>query len=187
MEQRGGYYDKSGALRDMIQNHLLQLLCLIAMEPPVSLDADRIRDEKLKVLRALRPFEPHEALTQTVRGQYIRGGIGGAAGAGVHDGSRWAGGKPDGDVRCAEGGRRTWRWANVPFYLRTGKRLPQKVAEIVIRYRALPFSIFPPDAAEWTPNKLIIRLQPEEGMRLAMMNKEGPGGAAVADGAGYPV
>ena len=177
VEGRAGYYDGSGALRDMVQNHMLQLLCLLAMEPPVSLDADAVRDEKLKVLRALRPIEPHETGIRTVRGQYTQGAVDGQPVLGyMHD------------LGAAEPSRtetfvalkaevRTWRWANVPFYLRTGKRLPQKVSEIVIQYRALPFSIFPADGADLQPNRLIIRLQPEEGMRLEMMTKEpGPGG-----------
>jgi len=181
LEGRAGYYDKSGAMRDMVQNHLLQLLCLIAMEPPVSLDADRVRDEKLKVLRALRPMEPHEVSGLTVRGQYTQGAI---------DGKPVGGYLTDlGDNEpshtetfvALKAEVRTWRWANVPFYLRTGKRLPQKVSEIVIQFRAQPFSIFPADAAEWEPNRLIIRLQPEEGMRLEMMAKDpGPGGLRLS-------
>jgi len=181
VEQRGGYYDHSGALRDMVQNHMLQLLCLIAMEPPVSLEADRVRDEKLKVLRALRPFEPHEVLTQTVRGQYTQGAIDGQPVPGYIAELNGPESSQTETFVALKAEVRTWRWANVPFYLRTGKRLPQKVSEIVIQYRALPFSIFPPDAAEWTPNKLIIRLQPEEGMRLAMMTKDpGPGGLRLS-------
>ena len=181
VEQRGGYYDRSGALRDMVQNHMLQLLCLVAMEPPVSLEADRVRDEKLKVLRALRPFEPHEALTQTVRGQYTQGAIDGQPVPGYIADLNGPESSQTETFVALKAEVRTWRWANVPFYLRTGKRLPQKVSEIVIQYRALPFSIFPPDAAEWTPNKLIIRLQPEEGMRLAMMTKDpGPGGLRLS-------
>jgi glucose-6-phosphate 1-dehydrogenase len=181
LEGRAGYFDKAGVMRDMVQNHLLQLLCLIAMEPPVSLDADRVRDEKLKVLRALRPMEPHEVSALTVRGQYTQGAIDG---------------KPE-DGYLADLGNnetsttetfvalkaevRSWRWANVPFYLRTGKRLPRKVSEIVIQFRAQPFSIFPADAADWQPNRLIFRLQPEEGMRLEMMTKDpGPGGLRLS-------
>ena len=181
VEQRGGYYDQSGALRDMVQNHMLQLLCLVAMEPPVSLDADRVRDEKLKVLRALRPFEPHEALTQTVRGQYTQGAIDGKPVPGYLADLDGPESSQTETFVALKAEVRNWRWADVPFYLRTGKRLPQKVSEIVIQFRALPFSIFPPDAAEWTPNKLIIRLQPEEGMRLAMMTKDpGPGGLRLS-------
>ncbi len=181
VEERGGYYDHSGALRDMVQNHMLQLLCLIAMDPPVSLEADRVRDEKLKVLRALRPFEPHEALTLTVRGQYMHGAIDGKPVPGYIADLNGPENSATETFLALKADVRTWRWANVPFYLRTGKRLPQKVSEIVIQYRALPFSIFPADAAEWTPNKLIIRLQPEEGMRLAMMTKDpGPGGLRLS-------
>ncbi len=181
LEGRAGYYDRSGAMRDMVQNHLLQLLCLIAMEPPVSLDADRVRDEKLKVLRALRPMEPHEIATLTVRGQYTQGAIEGKPVDG------YLTDLGDGETSSTEtfvalkAEVRSWRWANVPFYLRTGKRLPQKVSEIVIQFRAQPFSIFPADAADWQPNRLIVRLQPEEGMRLEMMTKDpGPGGLRLS-------
>ena len=181
LEGRAGYYDRSGAMRDMVQNHLLQLLCLIAMEPPVSLDADRVRDEKLKVLRALRPMEPHEIGTLTVRGQYAPGAIEGQAVPGyVADLGTGQPSQTETFV-ALKAEVRTWRWANVPFYLRTGKRLPKKVSEIVIQFRAQPFSIFPANAAEWEPNRLIIRLQPEEGMRLDMMVKDpGPGGMRLS-------
>ena len=181
LEGRGGYFDKAGVLRDMVQNHILQLLCLIAMEPPVSLEADRVRDEKLKVLRALRPFEPHEATTLTVRGQYIQGAIDGQPVPAYLDDLRSNESSNTETFVALKAEVRTWRWANVPFYLRTGKRLPKKVSEIVVQFRALPFSIFPADAAEWQPNRLIIRLQPEEGMRLDMMTKDpGPGGLRLS-------
>jgi glucose-6-phosphate 1-dehydrogenase len=177
LEGRAGYFDGAGVLRDMVQNHLLQLLCLIAMEPPVSLDADRVRDEKLKVLRALRPMEPHEVSALTVRGQYAQGAIDGKpvpsylTDLGNGDQSKTE------TFVALKAEVRSWRWANVPFYLRTGKRLPEKVSEIVIQFRALPFSIFPSEVGELRPNRLIIRLQPEEGMRLEMMTKDpGPGG-----------
>ena len=176
VEGRGPYYDHSGALRDMLQNHLLQLLCLLAMESPVSMDAQSVRDEKLKVLRALRPMAPHEVSHNTVRGQYVAGAVGGKPVPGYKDDLG------DHDTRTetfialkAEVHNR--RWANVPFYLRTGKRLPQKVSEVVVHFRSLPFTIFPAEAGELESNQLIIRLQPEEGMRLEMMTKEpGPGG-----------
>ncbi|HWX50697.1 MAG TPA: glucose-6-phosphate dehydrogenase [Roseomonas sp.] len=177
VEGRGGYYDRSGALRDMVQNHMLQLLCLLAMESPISLDADAVRDEKLKVLRALRRVEPHEVNTFTVRGQYTAGA---------------ANGHPVPGYLADIGGTErsltetfvalkvqvnSWRWAGVPFYLRTGKRLPRKVSEIVVQFRTPPFSIFPREQHDLQPNRLLIRLQPEEGMRLEMMTKEpGPGG-----------
>jgi len=181
LEGRGGYYDHAGQMRDMVQNHLLQLLCLIAMEPPVSLDADRVRDEKLKVLRALRPMEPHEVSALTVRGQYAQGAIDGKPVDGYqadlgHDET-----STTETFVALKAEVRSWRWANVPFYLRTGKRLPRKVSEIVIQFRAQPFSIYPASAADWQPNRLIVRLQPEEGMRLEMMTKDpGPGGLRLS-------
>jgi glucose-6-phosphate 1-dehydrogenase len=177
VEGRGDYYDHSGALRDMVQNHLLQLVCLLAMEPPISLAADALRDEKLKVLRALRPMAPHEVGQLTVRGQYAAGAVAGKSVDGYL--------KDLGEGRTSETETfvalkaevRTWRWAKVPFYLRTGKRLPQKVSEVVIQFREIPISVFPREAAEMQPNRLVIRLQPEEGIRLGMMTKDpGPGG-----------
>jgi glucose-6-phosphate 1-dehydrogenase len=181
LEGRAGYFDKAGVMRDMVQNHLLQLLCLIAMEPPVSLDADRVRDEKLKILRALRPMEPHEVATLTVRGQYSQGAIDGKPVDGYQIDLGGAEPSKTETFVALKAEVRTWRWANVPFYLRTGKRLPEKVSEIVIQFRAQPFSIFPADAADWQPNRLIVRLQPEEGMRLEMMTKDpGPGGLRLS-------
>ncbi len=181
LEGRGPYYDHAGAMRDMVQNHLLQLLCLMAMEPPVSLDADRVRDEKLKVLRALRPIQPSEVQALTVRGQYTAGAVEGRpVQAYVTDLGNAATSSTETFV-ALKAEVHSWRWANVPFYLRTGKRLPQKVSEIVVQYRALPFSIFPVEAAGLEPNRLVIRLQPEEGMRLEMMTKEpGPGGLRLS-------
>jgi glucose-6-phosphate 1-dehydrogenase len=176
VEGRGGYYDHSGALRDMVQNHLLQLLCLLAMESPVSLDADAVRDEKLKILRALRPIAPHEVTNLSVRGQYTHGAIDGKPVKGYLEDLGVESSRTETFVaiKCEV---HTLRWANVPFYLRTGKRLPSKFSGIVIQFRSPPFSIFPVEKSEMQPNKLIIRLQPEEGMRLEMMTKEpGPGG-----------
>jgi glucose-6-phosphate 1-dehydrogenase len=180
VESRGDYYDHSGAMRDMVQNHLLQLVCLLAMEAPISLDADALRDEKLKVLRALRPMAAHEVGHLTVRGQYVAGAV---AGKSVDGYAKDLGN--GGEPRISETETfvaikaevRTWRWANVPFYLRTGKRLPSKVSEVVIQFRDIPISVFPPASTELQPNRLIIRLQPEEGIRLGMMTKDpGPGG-----------
>ncbi|ONG56379.1 glucose-6-phosphate dehydrogenase [Pseudoroseomonas deserti] len=173
---RGGYYDRAGALRDMVQNHMLQLLCLLAMESPISLDPDAVRDEKVKVLRALKPIAPHEAHLATVRGQYTAGAIAGQPVPGYRQ-------DLGGEASLTESfvalklQINSWRWAGVPFYLRTGKRLPRKVSEIIIEFRTPPFSIFPREAVGMQPNRLLIRLQPEEGMRLEMMTKEpGPGG-----------
>jgi len=183
VEGRGGYYDHSGALRDMLQNHMLQLVCLLAMEPPVSLEADSVRDEKLKVLRSLRPMAPHEVAGLTVRGQYAAGAVEGKPVAGYLSDLYGAAGPgndgPSGTETfvAMKAELNSRRWAGVPFYLRTGKRLPAKLSEIVVQFRSLPFSIFPSDQAALSPNKLIIRLQPEEGMRLEVMTKEpGPGG-----------
>ena len=177
LEGRGAYYDSAGALRDMVQNHMLQLLCLIAMEPPGSLEADPVRDEKLKVLRALAPMTPERVASHTVRGQYDSGAI---------DGARVPGYLADlGDGRRSTTETfvalkveiRNWRWAGVPFYLRTGKRLGERVSEIVVCFRSVPYSIFGREAGELAPNKLVLRLQPDEGVKLWLMNKvPGPGG-----------
>jgi len=175
VEGRAGYYDKAGALRDMVQNHLLQLLCLLAMEPPVSLDPDAVRDEKLKVLRGLHPISASEIATRTVRGQYAHGVTEGKPVPGY---AAELGGPSRTETFVAlKAEIHAWRWAGVPFYLRTGKRLPQKVSEVVVQFRAVPLSIFPPPASELEPNKLVIRLQPNEGMLLKLMTKDpGPGG-----------
>lgn len=176
VEGRGGYYDRSGALRDMLQNHMLQLLCLLAMESPVSLDADAVRDEKLKVLRALRPITQLEAPGFAVRGQYTAGAVGGQPVPGYLQDL----GEPTSTTESFVAMKlqiNNWRWAGVPFYLRTGKRLPCKVSEIVVQFRTPPFTLFPAEASITEPNRLLIRLQPAEGMRLEMMTKEpGPGG-----------
>ncbi len=177
VEGRGDYYDHSGALRDMVQNHLLQLLCLLAMEPPLSLEAEGVRDEKLKVLRALKPIAPYEVGQVTVRGQYSHGAVDGKSVPGyLTDLGSDRTSRTETFV-AVKAEIRSWRWANVPFYLRSGKRLPDKVSEIVVVFRAAPFTVFPPEAADLSPNKLIIRLQPEEGMKLELMTKDpGPGG-----------
>ncbi|MBC7802129.1 MAG: glucose-6-phosphate dehydrogenase [Gemmatimonadaceae bacterium] len=180
VESRGDYYDKSGALRDMVQNHLLQLLCLLAMEPPTDLGADAVRDEKLKVLRALRPIAPHEVGHVTVRGQYAQGAVQGHAVPGyLSDLGGNAGARTSRTETfvALKAEIQNWRWANVPFYLRSGKRLPEKVSEIVVQFRGTPFSVFRHNSGELAPNRLIIRLQPEEGMKLELMTKNpGPGG-----------
>jgi len=181
VEGRAGYYDRSGALRDMVQNHLLQLLCLLAMEPPVSLDADAVRDEKLKVLRALKLIEPQEIGALTVRGQYTQGVAEGRAVAG-YTADLGAPSRTETFV-ALKAEVRSWRWAGVPFYLRTGKRLPQKVSEVVVQFRKVPYSIFPREMSDLQPNKLVMRLQPDEGMRLNLMTKDpGPGGLRLRPG-----
>ncbi len=173
---RVDYYDNVGALRDMVQNHLLQLVCLTAMESPSSLDHDAVRDEKIKVLRALRPIGEDMVRQNTVRGQYTAGAIRGEAVAGYAD--ELAGAKSNTETFVAlKLEIDNWRWSNVPFYLRTGKRLESKHSEIVVQFQDVPHSIFPEQRFNVAPNKLMIRLQPDEGVKLAVMAKEpGPGG-----------
>jgi glucose-6-phosphate 1-dehydrogenase len=175
VEERAAYYDKSGAMRDMVQNHILQLLCLVAMEPPTTMDADSVRDEKLKVLRALRTLNDGDALAKTVRGQYRAGSGGGAA---VPSYAEELGAPSRTETFVAVKAEvENWRWAGVPFYLRTGKRLPTRVSEIVIQFHKVPHSIFPPGVGIVEPNRLVIRLQPDDGIQLALMAKDpGPGG-----------
>ncbi len=176
VEQRAGYYDHAGALRDMVQNHLLQLLCMVAMEPPSSLAPDAVRDEKLKVLHALRPIGADNAGRLTVRGQYRAGAANGDAAAGYLDDIGQDASPTETFVALkAEVGN--WRWSGVPFYLRTGKRLPTRVSEIVVNFRAIPYSIFDGGSGTINPNKLVLRLQPDEGVKLWLMAKyPGPGG-----------
>ena len=176
VERRAAYYAHAGALRDMVQNHMLQLMCMVAMEPPASLDADAIRDEKLKVLRSLRPIDAGNVAQLTVRGQYRAGQApsGSVPGYAEESGQN----DPNTDTFVAiKAEVRNWRWAGVPFYLRTGKRLAERVSEIVITFRAIPHSIFGANAGPVAPNKLVLRLQPDEGVKLWLMQKyPGPGG-----------
>ncbi|MGU3495696.1 glucose-6-phosphate dehydrogenase [Xanthobacteraceae bacterium A53D] len=173
---RAGYYDTAGALRDMVQNHILQLLCLVAMEPPVSMDADAVRDEKLKVLKALVPIDEKSASHLTVRGQYRAGASAGGAVPGYLDEL----GSPESNTEtfvALKAEIANWRWAGVPFYLRSGKRLASRVSEIVVAFKPIPHSVFDSGAGPITANHLVIRLQPDEGVRLWLMIKDpGPGG-----------
>ncbi len=176
VEGRGGYYDTAGALRDMVQNHILQLLCLVAMEAPMSMDADAVRDEKLKVLKALVPITGDNMERMTVRGQYAAGASAGGAVPAYQD-------ELDGDSSATEtfvalkAEIANWRWAGVPFYLRTGKRLADRVSEIVVAFHPIPHSIFGSGAGSIAANHLVIRLQPDEGVKLWLMIKDpGPGG-----------
>ena len=163
LESRVDFYDDAGALRDMVQNHMLQLLALVAMEPPGSFEAGAVRDEKVKVLRALRPVAPHE----TVTGQYR----GGAAGGQIVPGYDEELGR-DSDTEtfvALKAHIDNWRWQGVPFYLRTGKRMPERVTEIVVQFRCVPHSIFP--GAKLTQNRLVIGIQPQENVHLSVMSK----------------
>jgi glucose-6-phosphate 1-dehydrogenase len=182
VEGRGDYYDRAGALRDMAQNHLLQLLCLVAMEPPTSLTADSVRDEKLKVLRALRPICGSDVDVKTVRGQYRAGAVDGALVRGYVDEIDAAGGSNTETFVVLKAEIENWRWAEVPFYLRTGKRLPARASEIVIHFRAVPHSIFDRGAGAPSPNWLVVRLQPNEGIKLFLTAKDpGPGGMRLRE------
>ncbi|SHM18533.1 glucose-6-phosphate dehydrogenase [Roseibium suaedae] len=178
---RAGYYDTAGALRDMVQNHILQLLCLVAMEPPESMNADSVRDEKLKVLKALSPITEANADKLTVRGQYRAGASAGGAVPGYleelgHDGSTTE------TFVALKAEIANWRWAGVPFYLRTGKRLAQRVSEIAVQFRPIPHSIFDAEAGHISANRLVIRLQPDEGVQMKVMIKDpGPGGMRLRE------
>jgi glucose-6-phosphate 1-dehydrogenase len=176
VEGRGAYYDSSGALRDMVQNHLLQLLCLVAMEPPNSLEADAVRDEKLKVLKSLARIDDSNAAALTVLGQYRAGASNGVAVPGYADEIGHAESRTETFV-AIKAAIANWRWTGVPFYLRTGKRLQQRCSEIIVTFRKVPHSIFDKETGRISQTRLVIRLQPDEGIRLWLMIKEpGPGG-----------
>jgi glucose-6-phosphate 1-dehydrogenase len=181
VEGRGDYYNRAGALRDMVQNHLLQLLCLVAMEPPTSLTADSVRDEKLKVLRALKPIQRPDVNVKTVRGQYRAGAVDGVLVPGYLDEVASHGGSNTETFVVLKAEIEGWRWAGVPFYLRTGKRLPARASEIVIHFRAVRHSIFG-EAGRLSPNRLVVRLQPNEGIKLFLTAKDpGPGGMRLRE------
>ena len=168
VERRWSYYNSFGALRDIVQNHLLQLLCLVAMEPPANLEADSVRNEKVKVLRSLRPIGSNGVERQTVLGQYRKGFVDGTVVPGYCEET---GGTPSNTETFVALASYidNWRWAGVPFYLRTGKRMAVRSTTIVVQFRAVPHSIFP--KGDMLPNRLTIRLQPEEEISLELMNK----------------
>ncbi|KAA2237604.1 glucose-6-phosphate dehydrogenase [Salinarimonas soli] len=170
LEKRADYYDGVGALRDMVQNHVLQLLCLFAIEPPNTLDADAVRDEKVRVLRALRPIHGADVLQRTVRGQYVRGSSNGQAVPGyAEELGRASGTETFAALRCDLD---TWRWAGVPIYLRTGKRMGARYSEIAVTFKSVPHSIFGGDRRDGlAPNRLVIRLQPNDGVQMHLMMK----------------
>jgi glucose-6-phosphate 1-dehydrogenase len=168
VEKRGGYYETAGTLRDMVPNHIFQLICLTAMEPPVSFDADVVRDEQGKILKAIQPMNPEEVLSRTVRGQY---------GEGMNAGGRMLAYRAEAHV-APDSRRETyvamklfvdnWRWSEVPFYLRTGKRMAARATEIAIQFKRAPFMLFRQTGVEsLTPNRLVMHLQPEEGISLS--------------------
>ncbi|MCK7595472.1 glucose-6-phosphate dehydrogenase [Pseudomarimonas salicorniae] len=169
VEGRGDYYDDSGAMRDMLQNHLLQLLCLTAMEPPSQFDPSAVRNEKKKVLRSLRPIGRADVAGHSVAGQYTAGAVDGKAVPGYVDEL----GRPSRTETfvALRAHIDNWRWSGVPFYLRTGKRMPRRCTEIYLQFRAVPHSIFAQAGANVDPNALVIRLQPEEHIELSLMSK----------------
>jgi glucose-6-phosphate 1-dehydrogenase len=169
VEGRGDYYDGSGAIRDMLQNHLLQLLCLTAMEPPSQFEPTAVRNEKIKVLRSLRPIGRSEVGMETVAGQYTSGAISGQSVPGYLD-ELGRSSRTETFV-ALRAHVDNWRWSGVPFYLRTGKRLPRRCTEIYLQFRAVPHSIFARGGAATQPNALVIRLQPEERIELQLMHK----------------
>ncbi|WP_237152515.1 glucose-6-phosphate dehydrogenase [Oryzibacter oryziterrae] len=176
VEGRGDYYDHSGAIRDMVQNHILQLLCLVAMEPPATMDADSVRGEKLKVLKGLKAISGPSATHVTVRGQYRAGASTTGAVPGYLDEVTDKASRTETFV-AIKAEVQNWRWAGVPFYLRTGKRLAKRVSEIVVRFKPVPHSIFDDSVGALAANELVIRLQPDEGVKLQLMIKDpGPGG-----------
>jgi glucose-6-phosphate 1-dehydrogenase len=173
VEHRGGYYDHSGAVRDMIQNHLLQILCLIAMEPIVSFQADEVRNKKVDVLRAIRPIEPGDVPHCAVRGQYGPGRVEGESVPGYRKEPDVAPNSTTETYAAVKLWVDNWRWQDVPFYLRTGKRLGARVSEAVIHFRPVPHRSFPPSATEhWEPNRLVLRIQPDEGILLLFQAKQ---------------
>ncbi len=172
VENRGNYYETAGALRDMIQNHILQLLCLIAMEPPVSFEADEVRNRKVDVLNALRKIRPEEVHQYAVRGQYGKGWI---------QGKKVIGYRQEPDVSPTSTKETfaavklfidNWRWQGVPFYLRSGKRMNETISVITIQFRPVPHQSFPPEATgNWQPNRLILNIQPHMGIRMRFQAK----------------
>ena len=169
LEGRGDYYDGAGALRDMVQNHMLQLLALVAMEPPASFDATAIRDEKVKVLRSLRPIAAERVGQDVVAAQYGAGAVGGQPVAAYAEELGRASSTET--FVALKAHVDNWRWAGVPFYLRTGKRLPERRTEITIQFKAVPHSMFAGRGARSMPNRLLIAIQPEENIRLELMAK----------------
>ncbi len=179
VENRGGYYEKSGALRDMMQNHMLQLLSLIAMEPPVNLDTEAIRDEKVKVLRTLEIMSPEIVEQNIVRGQYGPGTVNGKALPGYRQEEKVAGNSVTETFIALKLHVKNFRWGNMPFYLRTGKRMPEKTTEIVIQFNSLPDILYFKNNGGLEPNLLVIRIQPKEGVYFQFNGKKPGTGTEV--------
>ncbi|PRC94489.1 glucose-6-phosphate dehydrogenase [Solimicrobium silvestre] len=181
VEARGEFYDHTGALRDMVQNHLLQLLSIVAMEPPVNAAPDSIRDEKVKVLRALHKFTPDEVIKRTVRGQYRAGAVNGQPVVGYQNETGVPAHTRTETFVAIRAEIDSWRWAGVPFYLRTGKRMASRSAEITINFKPIPYSIFGTSQTNLRSNRLVISLQPEESVQLFLKAKEPGEGIRLSD------
>src|SRR6185295_5791915 len=167
IEGRGSYYETAGALRDMVQNHMFQLMALVAMEPPTSLLADDVRDEKAKVLRAIRPLSPEQVIQHCVRGQYGPGQIAGTPALAYRAEPNVRPDSPVETYAALELSIENWRWAGVPFFLRTGKRLKRRETKVVVEFRVAPHLLFSGAASgPVAPNRLLLDMQPDEGMRL---------------------
>lgn len=172
VEHRGDYYEGAGALRDMVQNHLLQILCLIAMEPPVSFDAGEVRNKKVDVLHAIRPTPTENVREFAVSGQYDGGWIEGQQVPAYRDEPGVASDSSTETFAAVKLFVDNWRWQDVPFYLRTGKRLPAKLSQVATQFRPVPHQSFPPTAlGDWEPNRLVIHIQPDEGILLNFQAK----------------
>jgi glucose-6-phosphate 1-dehydrogenase len=173
VEHRGSYYDRAGALRDMLQNHLLQILCLVAMEPPVSFGADEVRNKKLDVLHAIRPIPIDEVHRFAVRGQYDAGWIQGDQVSSYRDAPDVANDSVTETFAAVKFFVDNWRWQDIPFYLRTGKSLPMRASEACIQFRPVPHQPFPSTTVgQWRPNRLIVHIQPDEGILLRFLAKQ---------------
>jgi len=172
VEHRGSFYEHAGALRDIVQNHVMQVLALTAMEPPVSFQADAVRDEKVKLLRSVHPLDPDQLRQHVVRGQYVSGEVDGVPVPGYREED---GVDPHSQVETYLALRLdidNWRWAGVPFYLRTGKRLRKRMTEVVLRYKPVPFLALPPSARDTVePNELVLRIQPDAGIEMSFAAK----------------
>ena len=172
VEDRGGYYEQAGALRDMVQNHALQLLCMIAMEPPTSFDSNEIRNKKVDVLTAIRKISTEDVHEHAVRGQYAEGWIKGQQVPGYQQEKSVATNSPIETFVAAKFYIDNWRWKNVPFYIRTGKRMHEKTTSITIQFKEAPHYSFPPEAADtWRPNKLTFSIQPQMDIRIRFQAK----------------
>jgi glucose-6-phosphate 1-dehydrogenase len=171
VEDRGNYYDKAGVVRDMVQNHMFQLMALVAMEPPTSFHADAVRDERVKVLKAIRTWKPEDVLGRAVRGQYGPGEVGGQSVPGYRSEPKV---NPNSNTETFAALRlqvENWRWAGVPFYLRSGKRLPRRDTEIMIQFRRPPLLLFDETEEQVDPNRLVLHIQPDEGIEIRIKAK----------------